>query len=146
MTQDTCPVSFEYVDRNAVRMSAFFTVLSTVAAVVTGNIFIYGYILFDFSLRAFGYKSPFSFAGQEIIKLMKVKPLLIDRAPKIFAAKTGFVFALTAFTLTFISPIAAAGVIATLGMFSFMECFLNFCMGCKVYSWFIVPLKNRGII
>lgn len=144
--QMICPVSGERVDENRVRATALGVV------VIMGFFLMTGYWIFpallgiDFYLRAFtSYPySPLSWLGSWLVRVLRIEPVWIDKAPKIFAARIGFVFSLltlaaTLFGLELFATISAS----TLVLFAFLECGLNFCMGCWVYTYVVYPMVRK---
>ncbi len=70
-------------------------------------------------------------------------PVMIDFAPKQFAARIGFLFTV-AITLTHGAfPMAAQVLAATLIVFALLEGLGNICVGCLVYSLVVFPIVNR---
>ncbi len=138
-----CPVSPLRVDENIVRFTALWVVLLAGVTVLVPNIYIPVYLAFDFYLRAFtkARYSPLSWISMQFVKALKLKPHLIDKAPKIFASRIGLsltvlmaVAALLGFTTLLIS------IGAVLMLFAFLECGVNFCAGCWVYTYIVLPL------
>lgn len=138
-----CPVSPERVDENRVRVTALGVVLTMGLFFITGNPLYPALLSLDFFLRAFTRLpySPISWLAHLFVKQMGTQPIWIDKAPKIFAARIGLL-------LTFITSLAAlmgwnmfayiSG--STLVLFAFLECGLNFCAGCWVYTYVVYPL------
>ena len=145
-TQLICPVSPERVDENQVRITALGVVFIMGIYLISGKAWLPALLAVDFFIRAFtglNY-SPLSFLAHQLVKLIGTQTIPIDKAPKIFAARIGFVFTiLTAIgailNLTFLSYISGSILI----LFAFLECGLNFCMGCWVYSTVVFPLVRK---
>ncbi len=133
-----CPTDHITVSETRVRLTALFVFL-----IVLGNLFIGSWwiallLVIDFFLRgfAFGRYSPLNRTSDWIDRKFFPPGRQIDRAPKLFAARLGFIFCdclliaiifeLTTLTL-FISCV--------LLLFSFLEFALGFCAGCYVYSF-----------
>ncbi len=138
-----CPVSPQKVDENIVRFTALWVVLFTGITILFPNFFIPAYLVLDFYLRSFtkARYSPLSWISMYIVKSLKLKPHLIDKAPKIFAARMGFslsVLMTLAALLNF--NIALISIGAVLMLFAFLECGINFCAGCWVYTYIVLPL------
>lgn len=80
---------------------------------------------------------PLSVASKTLLDLFRIKPILINAGPKIFAAKIGFVCSLL-ISVFYVSSHSAAllsfGIM--LMVCSFLEAFFNFCIGCKMYTAF----------
>ncbi len=142
-----CPVSPHKVDENIVRFTALWVVLLSGLTVLYPNFYIPLYLTIDFSLRAFTKArfSPLSWVSYQFVFLLNLKPILIDKAPKIFAARIGFSFTL----LMSISALMGFNIIlisigSILMFFAFLECGINFCTGCWVYTYIVLPIyKDR---
>jgi hypothetical protein len=146
LKQIICPVSSERVDENRVRTTALGVVLTMGAFLFTGILVLPAILTLDFFIRAFTKikYSPLSWLGQLMVRALGTKPVLIDKAPKVFAARIGFL--LTAITL--VAGIFGLNLLAmvtgtTLVVFAFLECGLNFCAGCWVYTYIVFPLVRK---
>ena len=147
LSQLICPVSLERVDENRVRATALGVVLLMGAYFVSGVVVIPALLLVDFFIRAFTRMkfSPLSYLGQIFVYMMGTREILIPKAPKVFAARMGFLFiSLTMLGAMLNWPILVAVSGSTLILFAFLECGLNFCMGCWVYSLVVVPLFGKN--
>ena len=145
-TQLICPVSPERVDENQVRVTALGVVFIMGIYLITGEMLLPALLAADFFIRAFTRlsHSPMSYLAHRIVKLAGKQPIPIDKAPKIFAARIGFVFTLLTtlgafLDLTFLSYISGSVLI----VFAFLECGLNFCAGCWVYTYVVYPLVRK---
>ena len=144
--QMICPISTERVDENRVRATALGVVITMGAYLITGYSVLLAILVIDFSIRAFTTLkySPYSWLAQQLVNLIGTQPVWIDKAPKVFAARIGFL--LTA--ITAVSAVAGSSLLAvimgsTLVAFSFMECGLNFCAGCWIYTYVVYPLVRK---
>ena len=138
-----CPVSTERVDENIVRFTALWVVLLSGITVLSPNLYIPLYLSLDFYLRAFtkAQYSPLSWISMRIVRALKLKPHLIDKAPKMFAARIGLsltVLMLISALMGFDIPLISFG--SVLMFFAFLECGVNFCAGCWVYTYIVLPL------
>ena len=142
-----CPVSPERVDENSVRVTAIGVVITMGLFFLTGNVLFPALLSLDFYIRALNRPrySPLSWLAHLVIQAIGIEPVWIDKAPKMFAARVGLL-------LTFITAVAAffgwsmAAYIAgaTLVLFAFLECGINFCAGCWVYTYIVYPLVRKG--
>ncbi len=141
-----CPISTEKVDENQVRVTA----LGVVA--IMGAFFMTGYVIFpallavDFFIRAFTKLkySPLSWLSHLFVNSIETSPVWIDKAPKVFAARIGLLLALiTAVSALMELPMMAIVTGVTLVGFAFIECGLNFCAGCWVYTYIVYPLVRK---
>jgi hypothetical protein len=137
-----CPVSPERVDENKVRVTALGVV------VIMGSFFITGLWVFpallavDFYIRAFTRLpySPLSWLAQFFVKAIGTQPVLIDKAPKIFAARIGMILTILTTLGALLNWYLLAYITGSvLVLFAFLECGLNFCMGCWVYTYLVYP-------
>lgn len=141
-----CPVSNEKANENIVRITAFWVIMLTGLFIVFPNPYIPLYLVIDFYIRAFTKLrySPISWISAGIARSLRFTPRWIDRAPKIFAARVGFLFAvmISVFTISGVS-VAATSAASVLVLFAFLECGLNFCAGCWVYTYVVLPVYKE---
>jgi hypothetical protein len=89
--------------------------------------------------------APISWLAMHFVKRMGTHPIWIDKAPKIFAARVGLLLALIAMAAAFLGWSLTSYIAgSTLVIFAFLECGLNFCAGCWVYTYVVYPLVRRG--
>jgi hypothetical protein len=146
-TQFICPVSPERVDENQVRVTALGVVFVMGAYLFTDALVLPALLAVDFFIRAFtrlNY-SPLGFLAHLLVRLIGTQVVPIDKAPKIFAARIGFIFTVLTLlgaimNLTFLSYISGSILI----LFAFLECGLNFCAGCWVYSFVVFPMVRKN--
>jgi hypothetical protein len=141
-----CPVSPERVDENRVRATALGVVVTMGAYFVTGNALFPALLVVDFFIRAFTKLSysPLSYLAHLFVKLTGTQPVYIDKAPKIFAARIGMILTLiTTLGAWMHLPLLAYTSGSVLVLFAFLECGLNFCMGCWLYTYVVYPLTRK---
>lgn len=146
-TQLICPVSPERVDENRVRVTALGVVFIMGAYFVTGSALFPALLTVDFFIRAFTKLSysPLSYLAHLFVKAIGAREVLIDKAPKIFAARVGLILtAITTLGALLDLPLVAYISGSVLVLFAFLECGLNFCMGCWVYSYVVYPLVRKN--
>jgi hypothetical protein len=147
INQLICPVSTDRVDENRVRATAFAVVITMGAFLITGNPIFPILLAVDFYVRAFTRLkySPLSWLAHMLVKGLGTKPIMIDKAPKVFAARVGLLLStITAAAALSGLSIVAAVTAATLVGFAFLECGLNFCAGCWVYTYVVFPLVRKN--
>ena len=141
-----CPVSEDRVDNNVTRIIALQVLLIAITGSVLNNYWIFLFLAFDFTTRAFfkGKGSLLKWIAQQIVKLLKIAPKPINAAPRKFAAALGLVFSVLIALLIFNGSITSAYILnGMLAICAFMESFLGFCVGCYLYTFFIIPfIKN----
>lgn len=141
-----CPISTHRISRHVVRLTGFMMATMIALYILTGNpVFIYA-IVIDYFFRAFTslQYSPFSWLATKIVAQMPWQTKLIDKAPKIFAARVGWSFAATSAVLAFINPTASLIVGATLMAFALLESVFDLCVGCIVYTYLVLPLMGES--
>jgi hypothetical protein len=141
-----CPVSNERVNERVIRANAFFTILLIVAAIFFNMPWLLLLLAADFYVRAFtSWKtSPIGFVSQKVVSALGLNLKSIDKAPKIFAARLGFLMSFTT-ALLFISgaSTAATALAAILVLFASLELIAGFCAGCYIYSFVIIPMTSE---
>ena len=132
----TCPISKYKIDLNIVRVSATIVTLLSIIFILSSNIFIVIFMIFDFSLRAARKrKLSLMFHIASFIKTtLKLPILLEDEEPKRFALFVGIamlvlilITSLLGFTLA--SKILMFALIACAGA----EAVFSYCVGCEIY-------------
>ena len=145
-TELICPVSPERVDENRVRVTALGVIIMMGAFFVTGNALFPAMLLVDFYIRAFTRLpySPLSWLAHKFVLAMGTKEILINKAPKIFAARVGLLFTIIITIASLLGFSLLAYIVAsTLVLFAFLECGLNFCTGCWVYTFLVYPRVRK---
>ena len=142
----TCPISAERVDNNITRIIAAIVLLLSVAGILLHNYYLFIFLTYDFTVRTFfkGNGSLLKWIGKQFVALFNITPKPINAAPRKFAAGLGLIFCLTIAVLIFLNLILPALLVGgMLIICAFMESVLGFCLGCYVYSIFILPfIKN----
>jgi len=143
-----CPVSPERVDENMVRATALGVIITMGAFFMTGYEVFPAMLAVDFFIRAFTkFKfSPLSWLANLLVVSIGTHPVWIPKAPKLFAARIGFLLTL----LTWVSAMFGMSTLSvilgsTLVSFAFLECGLNFCAGCWVYTYVVYPLVRKDL-
>ena len=145
-TELICPVSPERVDENRVRVTALGVIIMMGAFFVTGNALFPAMLLVDFYIRAFTRLtySPLSWLAHKFVLATGTKAILINKAPKVFAARVGLLFTFIITTASLLGFSVLAFIVAsTLVLFAFLECGLNFCTGCWVYTFLVYPRVRK---
>jgi hypothetical protein len=137
-----CPISPLQISRNVTRVTGLFMAVMIAFYAYTGNIYFVMVIALDYSIRAFTPLpySPFSWMAHRLVAAIKLPMHHQDKAPKIFAARVGFLFALATVALHSFYPAAGLVVGLTLMGFALLESLLDFCVGCLVYTYIVWPL------
>ncbi|MDY0213136.1 MAG: DUF4395 domain-containing protein [Desulfuromonadaceae bacterium] len=137
-----CPISFQQVNAKAAQLNAALTLMCAVLFLFTDAKWVMVLLTADLLVRGFWKPSYslFSVTSEAVLRWGKVKPVLTNAGPKLFAAKIGFAFSVL-ITLGWMSGfyISAAFLAAILALFATLEAGFNFCVACKVY-----PLLQRS--
>ena len=142
-----CPVSTDRVDENRVRITALGVVVLVGLFLITGNFIFPAFLVLDFYIRAFTRLkySPLSWLAHQIVMLTGTKAIWIDKAPKIFAARVGLLLSVLITAASLTGMVMLSYVLgSTLVLFAFLECGLNFCAGCWIYTYIVYPLVRRN--
>ncbi len=141
-----CPISDEKINEKVARFIALITFLIALVFIYMPNILLVAFLVFDFYSRGFG-RSRFSILAISASGLKDYIPFrskVIDKAPKIFAARIGFILSLLAALLLLSNAVLASQItIVVLAIFAFLEWAAGFCMGCYIYSWIILPYFGK---
>lgn len=141
-----CPISTERVDENRVRFTAFGVVLIMGIFILSGNPLFPVFLAVDFYVRAFMKLkySPLGWLSHRLVIAIGIRPVWIDKAPKVFAARVGLLLTtLTAASSMLGLPLLAVVTGSTLVVFAFLECGLNFCAGCWIYTYVVYPMVRK---
>ncbi len=144
--QMICPISEERMDENRVRVTALGVIMTMGGFFITGNVIFPALLVVDFFIRAFTNLkySPLSWLSHLFVKSFGTQPVWIDKAPKVFAARIGFLLTfITSVAVMLGLPLLAYVTSATLVIFAFLECGINFCAGCWVYTYVVYPLVRK---
>jgi hypothetical protein len=143
MKQLICPISNEMVNERLTRLNAFFTILIVAAGFAFNSAIFPLLLLADFFIRAFTNVkiSPVSFASSGLVRLLHLSKKPIDKAPKIFAARLGFIMTLVIATLFLLQLYTASMIVAGILVFlALLEFAFGICVGCILYTYFVLPM------
>lgn len=140
-----CPISSIKVDNSVSRLTVFFNAVLIAAYVFTGWFLLIAIVAIDYGIRATWnpHYSPIRWIAAKTLATMGRKGEMKDQAPKLFASRVGFLFALTSMLLFSITPAASIGVGAVLLVFTIMDSVFDFCVGCITYTYIVLPVYQR---
>jgi hypothetical protein len=139
-----CPMSSQFIDKGASRVGASLTALLLVLFAATGFWPIMAYVVLDYLVRVFANRrGPTSWVACQLLRIIGVEPVLANKGPKIFAWRVGLLMAIVAFALLPVSPAAAVVVASALAGFNILDGVFNFCVGCILYTYVVLPYYNR---
>lgn len=137
-----CPISDERVNERVTRLVALFTILLVAAGLVFNSVIFFIFLLADFFIRAFTTLkfSPASYVCSALANALNLSKKPIDKAPKIFAARLGFLMTL-AITLLVLFHLSVAAIVVSgiLVLFASLEFTLGICVGCIIYTYVVLP-------
>ena len=141
-----CPISDQRVNEQVTRLNAMFAIGIIVLAFILNSVFLFIFLMTDFFIRAFTEIkfSPISFASHSLSNALNLPVKLIDKAPKIFAARLGFLMTAAIASLFIFSLNIASIVMASmLIFFAGLEFLFAICVGCLIYSYLILPFHKK---
>ena len=146
MKQLICPISKDRINEQITRINASLGILLIVFGFAFNLPLLFIFLLVDFFIRAFTKItfSPISYISNSIANTLKLKEKTIDKAPKIFAARLGFLIILVTTMLYIFNFYTASLVVA--GVFIFfatLEFALAICVGCILYTYVILPFYKE---
>jgi len=141
-----CPISDQRINEQITRFNAMFTIGIIVLAFVLNSVFLFVFMMADFFIRAFTQLkfSPLSYVSYYLNNVFNFQVRMIDRAPKIFAARLGFLMT-TAITGLFILNLKLAAIVIAgiLIFFASLEFLFAICAGCMIYTYLILPFYKK---
>jgi hypothetical protein len=137
-----CPISDERINERVTRINALFGILLVITGFASNSILFFILLLADFFIRAFTRLkySPVSYLSHQMANALNLEVKSIDKAPKIFAARIGFLMTL-AITILFLFNVSSAALVigGILVFFASLEFALAICMGCIMYTYLVLP-------
>ena len=142
MKQIICPVSNDKINEQIVRLNAIIGVLLIVAGFAFNTAVFIILLLIDFYIRAFtkARYSPIGFISHWLTNTLRLGEKNIDKAPKIFAARLGFLMVLAISILYFANATTSALILGGIFVFfAMLEFALALCVGCIIYTYLVLP-------
>jgi hypothetical protein len=146
MKNIVCPVSGEKIPENLPRVTALFVVSLFGTFLITGYLPVILFLTYDFFVRGFNYSkySLIHLAAKNVLRIAGKGSKLIDKAPKLFAARLGFVMCILITVFSILNIEIASNTLVILILFlSFLESFFGVCVGCILFSWIVLPIYQR---
>jgi len=141
-----CPISDQRVNEYVTRFNALLTIVVVVLAFIVPSVFLLVFLMADFFIRAFTEIkfSPISFVSYSLSNSLNLTVKMIDKAPKIFAARLGFLMTSVIAVLFILDlTIAAMAVAGILIFFAALEFVFAICVGCMIYNYLILPFYKK---
>jgi hypothetical protein len=141
-----CPISDQRVNEQVTRINALLTVIVVVLAFVLNSAWLLAFLMADFFIRAFTEMkfSPISYTSHSVRSALSLSVKMIDKAPKIFAARMGFLMS-TAIAILFLLNLTTAAVVVAsiLIFFATLEFAFGICVGCLMYTYLVLPFYKK---
>jgi hypothetical protein len=137
-----CPISPLRVGESTARLTGLLVAGLIMLYVLTGAGVIMLVLAIDYGVRASTRwpSSPLGWLAARLVRAFHLPNRAIDKAPKLFAARVGLLFALASGILALAhQPGGLIVAVALLG-FALLESLLNICVGCLVYTYVMFPL------
>lgn len=131
-----CPLSLQKIDENLARINAAQAVFLLLLFLFSPWKWIILIVAADFCIRGFWQPkySLFVMISKKITTLMQLKPVFVDAAPKIFAARIGFFFCFLLTAAWILNQHAAIWIIGLMfAACALMEAAFRFCVACRIY-------------
>ncbi len=148
LTNLICPVSNEKIDSNVSRLTIFISVILVCVFMFTGVAVPLYIAAIDYGIRAFtsGKFSPLRMIAALVVKGFGWQPKMIDKAPKVFASRLGFLCLLASSVLVNINMLTAAiGVAAMATSLFLLDASGIVCVGCLIYHHLVFPFFYRKV-
>jgi hypothetical protein len=140
-----CPISPLRMSESTARLTGLLVAALIGLYAATGAGVTMLVLAIDYGMRA-GARwpySPLSWLAARLVRVLSVPDRPIDRAPKMFAARVGLLFALASSILALLDPPSSLVVALVLMGFALLEAVLNICVGCLVYTYVMLPLFTK---
>ena len=140
-----CPISPLRVGETTARLTGLLAAALIGVFALTGAGAIMLALAIDYGVRAGSrwQHSPLSWLAVRLVRALRLPNRPIDKAPKMFAARVGLLFALANSMLVLLDPPTSLVVALVLLGFALLEALLNICVGCLVYTYVLLPLLSK---
>ena len=146
MKNIVCPISDQRVNEQITRLNAMFAIGIIALAFILNSGILLVFLMADFFIRAFTEIkfSPVSFASYYMSNALNLPIKMIDKAPKTFAARLGFLMTTAIAGLYFFSLKLTSLIVAgLLVFFASLEFLFAICIGCMIYTYLILPFYKK---
>jgi hypothetical protein len=141
-----CPISDQRVNEQVTRFNAMFTIGIIALAFVLNSVFLFVFLMADFFIRGFTSIrfSPINYASHYLSNAFNFPVKMIDKAPKIFAARLGFLMTIGIASSYILNLKLAAIIVSSLLIFfASLEFLFALCVGCIIYTYLILPFYKK---
>ena len=137
-----CPISSERTDSNVSRLTTLINAVLVLVFIFTLQSIPLYIAAIDYAIRAFtnGDYSPIRLLAFSISKMLGLTPKMVDKAPKVFASRLGFLCLLVSSILINLNMSTASISVAAMATSLFLlDSVGNFCVGCLIYHHLVFP-------
>ena len=131
-----CPIAFREIDGTISRLNALSVSVFLIVFLITHNIWLLYFMLYDFSVRVYGNKkwSPFFNISSILKETFNMETHMVDAGAKRVAAQLGILFIILMLSASYFNWIVMANVVAIIFLScTVLEFFFSFCVACELY-------------
>ena len=140
-------MSGERLNKRACRLGATLNAALLTSFFLTRWWPLMAFVLLDYVVRVFTRRTaPIGLLANGILRMLRISPVPADKAPKVFAWRIGFLMAVVATVALPFSLTASAYIALTLAAFNVLDGICNFCVGCIIYTYLILPRVRPAAI
>lgn len=140
-------MSSERLNKRACRVGAVLNAALLTSFFLTRWWPLIAFVLLDYVVRVFTNRTaPIGLLANGILRVLRISPVPMDKAPKVFAWRVGFLMSVAATAALPFSVTASAYVALTLAAFNVLDGLCNFCVGCIIYTYLILPRVRPAAI
>jgi len=135
-----CPVSAERLNKRACRVAAVINAALLTLFFLTHWWPVIAFVVLDYVVRVFTNRTaPIAWISNGLLNILRISPVPMDKAPKVFAWRVGFLMAVAAAAAFPFSATVSASIALTLAVFNVLDGACNFCVGCIIYTYLVLP-------
>jgi len=145
MNNLVCPISSKQINEHASRVTATIIVSLIILFIISQNVWFLIFAIFDFAFRVFEKVkySPITWLVSKFFNITNLPKKLVNKAPKVFAARLGFFLSVLSLVLFFYFPISSLIVAGVLSACIFADAAFNYCIGCVIYHYIVFPFYKN---
>lgn len=141
-----CPVSAERLNKRVCRVGATLTAALLILFYATRWWPVLAFIVLDYVIRVFTNRTAaIAWISNGILRVLHVSAVPMDKAPKVFLWRVGFLMAVAAAATLPFNAAASAYITLALAAFNVLDGVCNFCVGCIIYTYLVLPRFRSGI-
>jgi len=147
-----CPISYNVVNEQQTKINAIIVSFVLLLFILTSYNVLIAFLAIDFFVRGFFQnkkRSLINAVSFSIIDKFSLSGKKINAGPKIFAAKLGFIFSISAFSFSLIGlNVLALYFSIVFFICAFLEASVGYCVACKLYPYYkaLISKKQKNSI